>query len=54
VTVMKEIMTVLGLTGGAVRPPLARLRQEDMSEVRRLAAAFSAAAVEPISSGQQP
>jgi 5-dehydro-4-deoxyglucarate dehydratase len=54
VTVMKEIMTVLGLTGGAVRPPLARLRQEDMSEVRRLAAAFSATAVEPISSGQQP
>jgi 5-dehydro-4-deoxyglucarate dehydratase len=53
VTAMKEIMTLLGLTGGAVRPPLARLRQEDMPEVRRLAAAFSALAVQPLSSGQQ-
>jgi 5-dehydro-4-deoxyglucarate dehydratase len=42
VTVMKELMTVMGLAGGAVRPPLARLREEDVPEVRRQAAAFSA------------
>lgn len=52
VTVMKEMMTLLGLAGGAVRPPLAQLRDEDMAEVRRLAAEFSAV-VHPVSSGQQ-
>jgi 5-dehydro-4-deoxyglucarate dehydratase len=38
VTVMKELMTAMGLAGGAVRPPLARLREEDAVAVRRLAA----------------
>lgn len=42
VTVMKELMTVMGLAGGAVRPPLARLREEDAVEVRKLAAAVRA------------
>jgi 5-dehydro-4-deoxyglucarate dehydratase len=36
VTVMKELMTALGLAGGAVRPPLVPLRPEELEEVRAL------------------
>ena len=34
VTVMKELMTMLGLAGGTVRPPLVPLRPEEMEELR--------------------
>src|SRR3954451_4334302 len=34
VTVMKEWMTLLGLAGGAVRPPLVALRPEEMEQLR--------------------
>ncbi|MFL6279286.1 MAG: dihydrodipicolinate synthase family protein [Vicinamibacterales bacterium] len=34
VTVMKELMTLLGLAGGAVRPPLVPLRPEEMEQLR--------------------
>ena len=34
VTVMKELMTMLGLAGGAVRPPLVPLRPDEMEELR--------------------
>jgi 5-dehydro-4-deoxyglucarate dehydratase len=34
VTVMKELMTMVGLAGGAVRPPLVPLRSEEMEELR--------------------
>ncbi len=36
VTVMKELMNRLGLAGGAVRPPLPRLRPEDLAELSAL------------------
>jgi 5-dehydro-4-deoxyglucarate dehydratase len=36
VTVMKELMTMLGLAGGFVRPPLVPLRAEELREVRAL------------------
>ena len=34
VTVMKELMTMVGLAGGAVRPPLVPLRPEELEELR--------------------
>ncbi len=34
VTVMKELMTMLGLAGGAVRPPLVPMRPEELEELR--------------------
>jgi 5-dehydro-4-deoxyglucarate dehydratase len=34
VTVMKELMTMLGLRGGVVRPPLVPLRQDEIDELR--------------------
>jgi 5-dehydro-4-deoxyglucarate dehydratase len=36
VTVMKELMNMLGLTGGFVRPPLVPLRTAELEEVRAL------------------
>jgi 5-dehydro-4-deoxyglucarate dehydratase len=36
VTVMKELMNMLGLTGGFVRPPLVPMRTEELVEVRAL------------------
>ena len=36
VTVMKELMNMVGLTGGFVRPPLVPLRTEERQEVRAL------------------
>lgn len=36
VTVMKELMNMLGLSGGFVRPPLVPLRAEELREVRAL------------------
>lgn len=38
VTVMKELMNRMGLAGGAVRPPLPRLRPEEVAEVSAFAA----------------
>ena len=40
VTVMKELMNRMGLAGGAVRPPLARLRPEEAAELSAFAARF--------------
>ena len=40
VTVMKELMTMIGLTGGAIRPPLVPLRPEELEELRGLAPAW--------------
>ena len=37
VTVMKDMMMMLGMAGGPVRPPLARLRPEEAEELRKLA-----------------
>jgi 5-dehydro-4-deoxyglucarate dehydratase len=34
VTVMKELMTMVGLRGGTVRPPLLALRSEELEELR--------------------
>ncbi len=34
VTVMKEMMTMVGLTGGAVRPPLPNMRPAELAELR--------------------
>ena len=34
VTVMKELMTMLGLEGGSVRPPLVPLRPDELEELR--------------------
>jgi 5-dehydro-4-deoxyglucarate dehydratase len=36
VSVMKELMNMLGLTGGFVRPPLVALRPEELDELRAL------------------
>ncbi|MEN3337802.1 MAG: 5-dehydro-4-deoxyglucarate dehydratase [Acidobacteriota bacterium] len=36
VAVMKELMNMLGLTGGSVRPPLVPLRPEELTELRAL------------------
>jgi 5-dehydro-4-deoxyglucarate dehydratase len=36
VTVMKEMMNLVGLAGGAVRPPLPPLRPDDRAELRAL------------------
>jgi 5-dehydro-4-deoxyglucarate dehydratase len=38
VTVMKELMTIIGLRGGAIRPPLVPLRREELDELRTMAA----------------
>ena len=37
VTVMKELMNLLGLAGGVVRPPLPRLAPADLEELQKLA-----------------
>lgn len=42
VTVMKDLMTILGLAGGPVRAPLPALRAEDAAELRTLAATWAA------------
>jgi len=36
VTVMKEMMMMLGMSGGPVRPPLARLKPDEIEELRKL------------------
>ncbi len=36
VSVMKEMMTMMGLAGGPVRPPLANVRHEELAELRAL------------------
>jgi 5-dehydro-4-deoxyglucarate dehydratase len=40
VTVMKELMTMIGLTGGAIRPPLVPLGPQEVEELRTLAPAW--------------
>lgn len=40
VTVMKEMMMMLGLAGGPVRPPLARMRPEEIEELRAFTATW--------------
>lgn len=40
VTVMKELMTMIGLAGGAIRPPLVPLRPEELEELRGIAPAW--------------
>jgi 5-dehydro-4-deoxyglucarate dehydratase len=44
VTVMKELMSMLGLTGGFVRPPLIALRAEELQELRALVPQWQKAA----------
>lgn len=46
VTVMKELMTMIGLRGGAIRPPLVPLRPDEMDELRRLAPLWQSANIE--------
>ena len=36
VTVMKEMMNLMGLAGGAVRPPLPRLAPDDLAALEAL------------------
>jgi 5-dehydro-4-deoxyglucarate dehydratase len=36
VTVMKEMMTLVGLQGGAVRPPLPKIRPADLEELKAI------------------
>jgi 5-dehydro-4-deoxyglucarate dehydratase len=43
VTVMKELMNLLGLTGGVVRPPLPPLGKDDLTELRSMAPRWRAA-----------
>jgi 5-dehydro-4-deoxyglucarate dehydratase len=40
VTVMKELMTMIGLAGGSIRPPLVPLRPEELEELRGIAPAW--------------
>lgn len=40
VTVMKELMTMVGLAGGAIRPPLVPMRPEEMEELRAMIPAW--------------
>ncbi len=40
VTIMKELMTMLGLAGGAVRPPLVPLRPDELEELRATVSAW--------------
>jgi 5-dehydro-4-deoxyglucarate dehydratase len=42
VTVMKELMNLVGLAGGFVRPPLPRLRPAELEELRTLAPKWEA------------
>src|SRR3954447_997528 len=44
VTVMKEFMSMLGLAGGFVRPPLVALRAEELQELRALVPQWQKAA----------
>lgn len=44
VTVMKELMNMVGLTGGRVRPPLVPLNAAELAEVRALLPAWQEAA----------
>jgi 5-dehydro-4-deoxyglucarate dehydratase len=44
VTVMKELMSMLGLAGGFVRPPLVALRAEELQELRALVPQWQKAA----------
>ncbi len=44
VTVMKELMNMVGLTGGSVRPPLVPLTAAELAEVRALLPAWQGAA----------
>lgn len=46
VTVMKELMTMIGLTGGTIRPPLVPLRPEELDELRKMAPAWQTSAIE--------
>jgi 5-dehydro-4-deoxyglucarate dehydratase len=36
VSVMKEMMNLIGLAGGPVRPPLPRLRPEEVAEIKKM------------------
>ncbi len=47
VTVMKELMTMLGLAGGAVRPPLVPLRPEELEELKSTVPLWQKVAVAP-------
>jgi 5-dehydro-4-deoxyglucarate dehydratase len=43
VTVMKELMNLLGLPGGAVRPPLPQIAPGDLEDLKRMAPRWRAA-----------
>ena len=53
VTVMKELMTMLGLAGGAVRPPLVPLRLEELEELKSTVSLWQkvAGAPKPVKTG---
>ena len=40
VTVMKEMMMALGMSGGPVRPPLAQMKPEEIEELRKFTATW--------------
>ena len=50
---MKELMTMLGLAGGAVRPPLVPLRLEELEELKSTVSLWQkvAGAPKPVKTG---
>jgi 5-dehydro-4-deoxyglucarate dehydratase len=51
VTVMKELMTMLGLAGGAVRPPLVPLRREEFEELKSSVPLWQKVTGKPVKTG---
>ena len=51
VTVMKELMTMLGLAGGAVRPPLVPLRSEEFEELKSSVPLWQKVTGKPVKTG---
>lgn len=51
VTVMKELMTMLGLAGGAVRPPLVPLRSEEFEELKSFVPLWQKVTGKPVKTG---
>lgn len=51
VTVMKELMTLLGLAGGAIRPPLVAMRPEEIEELRAMVPAWQQVCAKTVKTG---
>jgi len=51
VTVMKELMMLLGLAGGAIRPPLVAMRPEELEELRAMVPAWQQVCAKTVKTG---